>query len=142
MTEFTAWMQSNWYALGNLLIQFGFLAAGVWFARRILRTMRASQEQVGALLKLSFTGPAGGMQISERLPSMATAERSFASASPYWLMPAETSPVSLPEPQESGPGRWAIARHRAMVWLQTPMSSGETALWRRTAKWLQAPTGG
>jgi hypothetical protein len=137
MTEFTAWMQSNWYALGNLFIQFGFLAAGVWFARRILRTMRASQEQVGALLKLSFTGA-----ISERLPSMATAERFFASTSPYWLMPSEIPPVPLPETQESGPGRWTVARLRVMVWLQTPMSSGETALWRRATKWLQAPTGG
>src|SRR5580704_10670895 len=112
MTEFTAWMQSNWYTLGNLLIQLGFLAAGVWFARKILTTMRASQEQVGALLKLSLTGAA-----SERPPSMATAERTFANASPYWLTPAETLPVELPEPQESGPGRWAVARHRVMVWL-------------------------
>jgi len=46
MNEFT-WIQSNWYALGNLLAQFAFLAAGIWFARKILRTMRASQEQVG-----------------------------------------------------------------------------------------------
>jgi hypothetical protein len=137
MTEFTAWMQSNWYTLGNLLIQLGFLAAGVWFARKILTTMRASQEQVGALLKLSLTGAA-----SERPPSMATAERTFANASPYWLTPAETLPVELPEPQESGPGRWAVARHRVTVWLQTPMSSGgETALWRRATKWLQAPAG-
>jgi hypothetical protein len=81
MNEFTAWMQSNWYALGNLLAQFGFLAAGVWFARKIMKTIRASQ----------------------------------------------------------GPSRWAVARHRAMVWLQTPMSNGEAAPWRRAIKWLQAP---
>jgi hypothetical protein len=137
MTEFTAWMQSNWYALGNLLIQSGFLAAGVWFARKILMTMRASQEQVGTLLKLS-----SAVAISERLPSMATAGRSFASTSPYWLMPAETPPVDLPEPQGSGPGRWTVARHRVMVWLQTPMSSGDTTVWRRATKWLQAPAGG
>src|SRR5712664_1106664 len=56
MNEFTAWMQSNWYALGSLLSQFVFLAAGIWFARKILRTIRASQEQVGALLKMSVTG--------------------------------------------------------------------------------------
>jgi hypothetical protein len=136
MTEFTAWMQSNWYALGNLLIQFGFLAAGVWFARKILITMRASQEQFGALLKLSFTGAT-----SERLPSTATAAHSFANASPYWLTPSETLPVGLPEPQESGPSHWAVARHRVTVWLQTPMSSGDTALWRRATKWLQAPAG-
>ena len=134
MNEFTAWIQSNWYALGNLLAQFAFLAAGVWFARKILKTIRASQEQVGALLKLSFAGA-----ISERPSSIAIADRSFANASPYWLMPEEKPPVDLPQPQESGPNRWAVARHRAMVWLQTPMSNGEAAPLRRAIKWLQAP---
>ena len=136
MNEFTAWVQSNWYALGNLFIQLGFLAAGVWFARKILTTMRASQEQVGALLKLSLTGAT-----SERLPSTATAERSFANASPYWLTPSETPAVNPPEPQESGPSHWAVARHRVTMWLQTPMSSGDTALWRKATRWLQTPAG-
>jgi hypothetical protein len=136
MNEFTAWMQSNWYALGNLFVQCAFLAAGVWFARKILKTIRASQEQVGALLKLSFTGAIG-----ERPSPMAATDRSFANASPYWLTPEEKLPVALPESQESGPSRWAVARHRAMVWLQTPMSSGETPLWRKATKWLQAPAG-
>jgi hypothetical protein len=134
MNEFTVWMQSNWYALGNFLIQIAFLAAGVWFARRILRTMRASQEQVGALLKLSVTGA-----ITERHSSSTIAERSLASASPYWLTPGEIAPVPLPEPHENGPSRWAVAGHRVMVWLQAPMSSGEVAPWRRARKWLQAP---
>jgi hypothetical protein len=136
MNEFTTWMQSNWYALGNLLSQFAFLAAGIWFARRILRTMRASQEQFGALLKLSLTGA-----ISERHSSSASAERAFASQSPYWLTPEEAPPAVLPEPHESGPGRLAIARHRVMVWLQTPMHSGTVAPWRKAIKWLQAPAG-
>ena len=30
---------------------------------------------------------------------------------------------------------------QVMVWLQTPMSSGEVAPWRRAIKWLQAPAG-
>jgi hypothetical protein len=136
MKELTTWMQSNWYALGNLLIQFAFLAAAVWFARKILKTMRASQEQVGALLKLSVTGA-----ISERNSPSVVAERSLTGASPYWLSPGETPSVGLPEPQESGPGRLAVVQHRVMVWLQTPMSSGEAAPWRRAVKWLQAPAG-
>jgi hypothetical protein len=70
MNEFTAWMQNNWYALGNLLSQIAFLGAGVWFARKILKTMRASQEQVGALLKLSVTGT-----ISDRHTPSAAAGR-------------------------------------------------------------------
>ena len=143
MNDFTAWMQSNWYALGNLLSQFAFLAAGVWFARQILKTMRASQEQVGALLKLSVTGT-----ISERHSSSVAAERSFATVSPYWLTPTEIPPVTPLELPETGPSRWAIARHsvaaahqRLMVWLQTPMSTGPTAPWRKALRWLQSPAG-
>ena len=96
MGEFTAWMQSNWYALGNLLFQFAFLAASVWFAREILRTMRASQEQVGALLKLSITGAT-----TEQHSPVAVAERTLAGASRYWLTPTEIPPVGpLPRPDE------------------------------------------
>ena len=113
-----------------------FLAAGIWFGRKILRTMRASQEQFGALLKLSLTGA-----ISERHSSSAAAERAFASASPYWLTPEEVRPAGLPELHESGPGRFAVARHRVTLWLQTPMRSGSVASWRRAIKWLQAPAG-
>ncbi len=135
MNEFTAWMQGNWYALGNLLSEFVFLAAGIWFARKILKTIRASQEQFGALLKLSVTGA-----IAERHSSNA-AERPFASASPYWLTPGEVPPAGLPGLAESGPSRWAVARHSLVVWLQTPMSSGGVAPWRRAVRWLQAPAG-
>ncbi len=138
MNEFTAWMQGNWYALGNLLSQFVFLAAGIWFARKILRTIRASQEQVGALLKLSVTGTAA---ISERPSSGAVAERSIPNASPYWLAPAEVLPAGSPKPAESGPSRWTVAWHSLMVWLQTPMSRGAVAPWRRAIRWLQSPVG-
>ena len=142
MNDFTAWMQNNWYTLGNLLSQFAFLAAGVWFARKILKTMRASQEQVGALLKLSVTGA-----ITDRHSSSAVADRPFASASPYWLTPTEIPPVAPLELPETGPSRWAIARHSVaaahhslMAWLQTPMSSGgDAAPWRKALRWLQSP---
>src|SRR6266568_531774 len=70
MNEFTAWIQSNWYELGNLFAEFVFLAVGIWFARKVLRTLRASQEQVGALLKLSLTGA-----VPERNSSNTAAER-------------------------------------------------------------------
>jgi hypothetical protein len=135
MNEFTAWIESNWYALGNLLSQIAFLGAGIWFARKILKTMRASQEQVGALLKLSVTGTIG-----ERHSSSAV-ERSFASASPYWLMPTEILPVDPLLVPENGPSRWAVAQQNLMVWLQTPMSSGDTAPWRKAVRWLQSPAG-
>src|SRR5260370_4764858 len=116
MKRVTAWSESNLYALGNLLSQFLFLAAGVWFARKILRTIRASQEQVGALLKMSVTGA-----VADRHWPSPSAERPFATASPYWLTPAEVFPARLPKLTETGPSRWAVARHRLIAWLQTPM---------------------
>jgi hypothetical protein len=135
MNEFAAWIQSNWYALGNLLMQISFLAAGVWFARIILRTIRASQEQVGALLKLSVTGT------SERHASNAASDRPFANASPYWLAPAEVPSAGLPQFHESRPSLLAVAWHSLTVWLRTPMGSGEVHPWRKALQWLQAPVG-
>src|SRR5690348_7493767 len=55
MNEIMNWMQSNWYELGSLTAQFMFLFAGLWFAGKILKTMRATQQQMGALLRLSMT---------------------------------------------------------------------------------------
>ena len=55
MDQIANWMQSNWYELGSLAAQFTFLFAGLWFAGKILKTMRATQQQMGALLRLSMT---------------------------------------------------------------------------------------
>jgi hypothetical protein len=134
MNDFTAWMQNNWYALGNLLAQFAFLAAAVWFARKILRTLRASQEQFGALLKLSLTGA-----VTERHSANPVAERPINAASPYWLAPEVTPPVDLPQPQENRTDHRASAWHRMIVWLQTPTVSHDTGHRNRVIQWLQAP---
>ena len=134
MNEFKPWTQNDWYALGSLLTQLAFLFAGVWFARNILRTMRAFQEQAGALLKLSITGAPG-----ERESATTTAKSSLAEASPYWLTPSLTQSVSPPETTESDSTRSAAAWHRLSLWLQAPMNSSEVAPWRRVVGWLQAP---
>lgn len=55
MDQILNWMQNNWFELGTLVAQFAFLFAGLWFAGRILKTMRATQQQMGALLRLSMT---------------------------------------------------------------------------------------
>jgi len=136
MSAFNDLIQNNWYALANILVQLLFLIAGVWFARNILKGMRASQEQFGALLKLSITGVAG-----ERDSSVAGAKRSLADASPYWLVPSEIVPPPAPEHTESGPSRLALASRKVLLWLQTPMSSAEASPWRRVITWLQAPAG-
>jgi hypothetical protein len=137
MNEITAWMQSNWYELGTLVAEFAFVAAAIWFARKILRTLRASQEQVGALLKLSVTGGAADRQS----PNAAADRPSIAAASPYWLTPSETASAGSPEQAESAPHLMATHKNGLIVWLQTPMSSGGVAPWRKAIRWLQSPAG-
>jgi hypothetical protein len=49
------WFQNNWIDLARLLVQCAILAVLVRYGRKMLATLRASQEQVGALLKLSVS---------------------------------------------------------------------------------------
>ena len=59
MNDFMDWFQNNWIDLARLVVQIAILAAVVRFGRRILAALRASQEQVGALLKLSVSDTLG-----------------------------------------------------------------------------------
>jgi hypothetical protein len=137
MSEFISWVQSNWQALGTLLTQLAFLVAGVWFARNILRTLRAFQEQVGTLLLLSTTTATP----TELHSAGANVKRSLAEASPYWLTPSETPTVTAPEPTDSGPSRFVVTWHLLVHWLREPMSTPQAGHWRRLVHWLQAPAG-
>jgi hypothetical protein len=134
MNDFSTWMQGNWYALGNLLTQISFLLAGIWFARKILKTIRASQEQFGALLKLSLTD-----ELRERATSGAT-HRPTPYVMAEWPLPAEAPALSLPE-TEPRRKRLKATWVSAMHWLQTPMDGHWLHSWRRVARWLQAPAG-
>jgi len=55
MSEISDWFQNNWIDLARLLVQCAILATVVRYGRKLLATLRASQEQVGALLKLSVS---------------------------------------------------------------------------------------
>ena len=141
MSDLMPWTQNDWYAAGSLLIRFGFLLAAVWFARNLLRTIRAFQEQVGALLKLSI-----GSTVNERSSphASAIAARSLGEASPYWL-PIEEPRNSVPQPVfehvENGPN-FLLAAWRGLIhWLNEPMHTSQVSAWRRMVTWLQAPAG-
>jgi hypothetical protein len=118
MNEISDWMQSHWFELGSLLIQCAILATVVWYSRKSLKTMRGSQEQVGALLRLSLSE-----LIAER-PTLTEA-------------PAFTAPESA----ESAGSRVSASWRNLIRWLQAPMSSGGAAPWHRVVRWLQAPAG-
>jgi hypothetical protein len=64
MSEFNDWFQNNAVDLARLLVQIAILATLVRYGRKLLATLRASQEQIGALLKLSVSDAVG-----ERLAS-------------------------------------------------------------------------
>jgi hypothetical protein len=55
MSEFNDWLQNNAVDLARLAVQCAILAVVVRYGRKLLATLRASQEQVGALLKLSVS---------------------------------------------------------------------------------------
>jgi hypothetical protein len=120
MNDFSPWTQGNWYELGSLLTQLGFLAAGVWFARNLVKILRAFEEQIGALLKLSITAP--------------PAERQTTSpeTSPYWLTPSIEQTAGVPEPTKSGPGRLTVAWRALIHWLREPMSPADLLPWHRS----------
>ena len=69
MTEISDWFQNNWIDLARLLVQGAILAAVVRYGRKLLATLRASQEQVGALLKLSVSDAVAEQPASTPEPS-------------------------------------------------------------------------
>jgi hypothetical protein len=137
MNDFSPLPIKDWYALGSLVAELGFLVAAVWFARNFLRTMRAFQEQIGALLKLSITSAPG-----ERQSANTTARNVPAEGSPYWLPPSASAPANQPEVvAEQGPNMFAAGWHRLVHWLREPMGSSQVSYRRRVMNWLQAPVG-
>jgi hypothetical protein len=80
---FSDWFDNNWVDLARLLIQCGILAAVIWYSRNILKTLRASQEQIGALLRLSVSEGAAD-------------EHESSLAEPALTPPGFTSPVGVP----------------------------------------------
>lgn len=143
MGDVTAWIQTNWQELTTFLVEVAFLIAAVWFARNVLKALRAFQEQMGALLKLTITPSA-----TERENPPASARSSLAESSPYWLTPSEaqtegaTQEPTLSEPVESGPIWIVRAWHGITNWMNAPIiSRRRVGPWHRLVSWLRSPAG-
>jgi hypothetical protein len=80
MNGFGDWFDNNWVDLARLIVQCGILAAVVAYSRKILKTLRASQEQIVALLRLSVSGGA-------------TQERPSSIAEPAFTPPGFAAPA-------------------------------------------------
>jgi hypothetical protein len=119
MTQFSDWIQANWFEFGILVVLSAILATVVWFARNILKSLRASQEQVGALLRLS---------VSEGLPAPSA--------------PLQSHDVYAPAFEERaprGPNPLVVGTRNLVNWLNAPMSRRSASPWRKAVRWLQAP---
>ena len=135
MNDFGAWMQANWYQLGSFFVQLAFLFAAFWFAGKIIKTLRASQEQVGALLKLSVSGIA-----PERHAEAAPVPRSTSEVSPYWLPPAPSQPTTQFVTSASNPYAEVSSGPAFLGWLKTPMRiTTGTSSFHRVLRWFQSP---
>lgn len=140
MGDANAWIQTNWQELGTFLVEVAFLIAAVWFGHNILKALRAFQEQIGALLKLTITPSAG-----EREAAQTSARSNLGETSPYWLTPSESQggqteqTAEVREPVESGPS-WIVRAWRGVIaWMTTPMKSAHDGSWHRFVNWLRSP---
>jgi hypothetical protein len=135
MNDFGAWIEGNWYQLGSFFVQIAFLFAAIWFAGKIVKTLRASQEQVGALLKLSVSGIS-----PERHAEPALMQRNASEASPYWLPPAPSQPTTQFVTKEDNPYHESSSGPGFIGWLKTPMRiTNGTSSFHRVLRWFQSP---
>jgi len=134
MTDFGDWFQRNWYQLGSFFVQFGFLFVAIWFADKILKTLRASQQQVGALLKLSVSGQSADHQAESQVHSRPP------EASPYWLAPAPPQPAQSFVTSKDNPIHLVSSGPGFFGWLKSPMAitNGQSSF-HRVLRWLQSP---
>lgn len=111
------WMQSYWFELGSLSLQFTTLAALVWFARNLLRIMADSPGRVAAL---QHVPEVAGME--EQEPSLRGGLRGLIPMDPVPAVAPARAAVGRPE----RPNLWEAT----IKWLNTPMGNAPVA-WRR-----------
>ncbi len=101
MNQFIDWIQSNWYELGSLLAQLTIAFVVLSFASKILRTMRASQQQIGALLRLSMTD--GLQERAQEMDAVVSSTPTVVASSMF--SPIEERPTPSPSVPRTAPGR-------------------------------------
>ena len=134
MNGFGDWFDNNWVDLARLIVQCGILAAVVWYSRKILKTLRASQEQIGALLRLSVSGGA-------------TQERPSSIAEPAFTPPGFAAPAlaarqdPAPLAASPAPAFSSLTPAPAYVPLDEPDPAEQTKGATLTP-WVAAPSNG
>jgi hypothetical protein len=118
MNDLSDWIQSYWFELGSLLLQFATLTALVWFGRRILRIAMTSQVHAESLHPASAP------------PTELAAEGQAFSSGLRGLIPMDGAP-SQPRARAAyvGSGGSGLS-HSIAKWLNTPMGNAPVA-WHR-----------
>jgi hypothetical protein len=119
MNDLSDWIQSYWFELGSLLLQFATLTAVVWFARRILRVGTTSQVHAESLHPASAR------------PMEAAAEGQPFSSGLRGLIPMDDRAPSQPRARVAyvGSGGSGLS-HSIAKWLNAPMGNAPVA-WHR-----------
>jgi hypothetical protein len=107
MSEFSDWFQNNWIDLARLGVQVAILVAVLRIGRKLLATLRASQEQVGALLRLSVSD-----SMAERSAPAAEPETEFepqpaSRFEPSSVLIPKHEPEPEPEPEPAFAGAFS-----------------------------------
>ncbi len=163
MGDFSDWLQNNLVDLARLAVQCAILATVVSYGRKLLKTLRASQEQVGALLKLSVSDTAAhaaaetiaqpepsleAQTFSSLLPEPLHAPSAASSRSSYTERehslagrvlrePAGASAVAVEEPPSFTPWVAAPGMEPQHAEARAPQLMAPSA--NGVASWLQAP---
>ncbi len=101
MNQLIDWMQNNWYEFGSLLAQLTIAFVVLSFASKILKTMRASQQQIGALLRLSMTD--GLQERAQEMDAVVSSTPSVVASSMF--SPVEKRPTPSPSAPKTAPAR-------------------------------------
>jgi hypothetical protein len=163
MSDFSDWLQNNLVDWARLAVQCAILAAVVSYGRKLLKTLRASQEQVGALLRLSVSDAAAhaaNETIAQPEPSLeaetfssllhdplhapsaesprsSDTEREHSLGGRVLREPAGASAVALEEPPSFTPWVSAPGMEQQHAEARAPQLMAPSA--NRVASWLQAP---
>jgi hypothetical protein len=137
MSDMIDWIQSYWFELGSLALQFAILAVVVSYGRKALRILSVplatshavSQAQVELLQDLQ--------KLSETRGSRPPAEPKAAAyggvgrmLSPMPEAPAGGHAEPAISARREGISRW----HALTAWLQTPMGNRPGPAWRRVTR--------
>jgi hypothetical protein len=138
MSDMFDWIQSYWYELGSLAVQFAILAVAVSYGRKALRLLSvpltssraASRAQVELLEDLETLT---GTPVSRSAPEpRATAYGGVG----RMLSPMPEAPAGSEAEHVAARRRESVSPWRALVvWLQTPMGDNPHARpWRRVIR--------